>query len=110
MKDIMKKLYNIFIPVCGIFIVLSFQGYKGVSSNAEYNVKSVDTTRSLEPYFVHAASSPKAPDAEGFLQRWLLLEPINKPNRSNTVFTDSYIRKTESGRTAGNAWRNPVRQ
>jgi hypothetical protein len=24
----------------------------------------------------------------------MLLEPINKPNRSNTVFSDSYIRKT----------------
>jgi hypothetical protein len=32
----------------------------------------------------------KTPDADGFIQRWLLLEPINKPNRSNTVFTDSY--------------------
>ncbi len=51
-----------------------------------------DTTRNLAPYFKPAASSPKPTDAEGFLQRWLLLEPINKPNRSNTVFTDSYIR------------------
>ena len=52
----------------------------------------------LAPYFTPATSSPKAPDADGFLQRWLLLEPINKPNRGNTVFTDSYVRnafKTE---------------
>lgn len=48
--------------------------------------------RSLAPYFVPATSSPKAPDQDGFLQRWLLLEPIRKPNRSNTVFTDTYIR------------------
>ena len=48
--------------------------------------------RNLAPYFTPATSSPKAPDADGFLQRWLLLEPINKPNRSNTVFTDSYVR------------------
>ena len=46
----------------------------------------------LAPYFTPATSSPKAPDNDGFLQRWLLLEPINKPNRSNTVFTDSYVR------------------
>ncbi len=51
-----------------------------------------DTTRSIAPYFIPATSSPKAPDADGFLQRWLLLEPINKPNRTNTVFVDSYIR------------------
>ena len=36
--------------------------------------------------------APKAPDADGFLQRWLLLEPINKPNRTNTVFTGTYVR------------------
>ncbi len=52
-----------------------------------------DTTRSIAPYFTPATTKKKTPDAEGFIQRWLLLEPINKPNRSNTVFTDSYIRK-----------------
>jgi hypothetical protein len=46
----------------------------------------------LAPYFTPATSAPKSPDKDGFLQRWLLLEPINKPNRGNTVFTDSYIR------------------
>jgi hypothetical protein len=53
----------------------------------------IDTVRSIAPYFTKAQSTPKGPDTSGFIQRWLLLEPINKPNRSNTVFTDSYIRK-----------------
>jgi hypothetical protein len=48
--------------------------------------------RTIAPYFTPASSLPKAPDADGFLQRWLLLEPIAKPNRTNTVFTDSYVR------------------
>jgi hypothetical protein len=48
--------------------------------------------RTIAPYFTPATALPKAPDAQGFLQRWLLLEPINKPNRTNTVFTDSYVR------------------
>jgi hypothetical protein len=52
--------------------------------------------RSLAAYFSPATSVPKAPDADGFLQRWLLLEPINKPNRSNTVFTDTYVRSAFS--------------
>jgi hypothetical protein len=52
-----------------------------------------DTVRSIAAYFTPATKSKKTPDAEGFIQRWLLLEPINKPNRGNTVFTDSYIRK-----------------
>lgn len=51
-----------------------------------------DHPRSLAPYFTPATSAPKPPDQDGFLRRWLLLEPIRKPNRSNTVFTDSYIR------------------
>ncbi len=48
--------------------------------------------RTIAPYFVPATRVPRAPDVEGFLQRWLLLEPITKPNRTNTVFTDSYVR------------------
>jgi hypothetical protein len=51
-----------------------------------------DTARSIAPYFTPATTSIKTPDSKGFIQRWLLLEPIIKPNRSNTVFTDSYIR------------------
>jgi len=46
----------------------------------------------LAPFFDPATSTPKAPDADGFLQRWLLLEPIVKPNRSNTGFTGTYVR------------------
>ena len=42
---------------------------------------------------VPATGDFATPDKDGFLGRWLLLEPISKPNRSNTVFTDSYIRE-----------------
>ena len=51
-----------------------------------------DHPHNLAPYFTPAASSPRSPDKDGFLQRWMLLDPINKPNRSNTAFTDSYVR------------------
>jgi len=51
-----------------------------------------DTTRRLSPYFTQSTAKKKSPDPEGFIQRWLLLEPINKPIRSNTIFTDSYLR------------------
>ena len=53
----------------------------------------IDTTRSIAPYFTQVTASKKVPDPKGFIQRWLLLEPISKPNRGNTVFTDSYLRK-----------------
>ena len=43
-------------------------------------------------YFSKATAAPAAPDSEGFIRRWMLLEPIDKPNSGNTVFTDSYLR------------------
>jgi len=52
-----------------------------------------DTVRSIEQYFTPATKSKMTPDAEGFIRRWMLLEPISKPNRTNTVFTDSYLRQ-----------------
>jgi hypothetical protein len=88
----MKIFRNIMMLTLGIFVLLALQGYTGLSDNVARNITSSDTTHSLAPYFKQVTSSPKAPDADGFLQRWLLLEPINKPNRSNTVFTDSFIR------------------
>jgi len=49
--------------------------------------------RALLPFFTAVASRTKAPDSDGFLQRWLLLEPIVKPNRSNAGFTPTYVRE-----------------
>lgn len=46
------------------------------------------------PKYFSAASTPStSPDEQGFIRRWMLLEPINKPNRSNIVFTNSYLRE-----------------
>lgn len=45
------------------------------------------------PIFATPSKAPKSPDADGFLQRWLLLQPIIKPNRSNTGFAGTYVRK-----------------
>jgi len=72
---------------------LIFYGCSTASGGKLDSTTKSDTTRSIAPYFTPATKSKKAPDAEGFIQRWLLLEPINKPNRTNTVFTDSYLRK-----------------
>ena len=48
--------------------------------------------RSIAPYFTKVASPTKSPDPDGFLQRWLLLEPIPNGLRTNTGFTEAYIR------------------
>ncbi len=92
----MNMFRNIITLAFSLLVVLAFQGCSASSESTARGATSSDTAsdtaRSLAPYFTPATLSSKAPDAEGFLQRWLLLEPINKPNRSNTVFTDSYIR------------------
>ena len=46
---------------------------------------------SLQPFFTRASTSSKAPDADGYLQRWLLLDPITIPIRSNQQLTDSFV-------------------
>ena len=46
------------------------------------------------PKYFSPVTTPTAhPDREGFIRRWMLLEPIDKPNSGNTVFTDSYLRE-----------------
>ncbi|RZM19232.1 MAG: acetylxylan esterase [Pedobacter sp.] len=75
-----------------ILVELVVQGCSATSNRPGKVATKSDTTRSIAPYFTQATTSKKTPNAEGFIQRWLLLEPINKPNRSNTVFTDSYVR------------------
>ncbi len=51
---------------------------------------------SLAPYFVPAATGSTAVDEDGFIRRWMLLEPIAKPNRTNQLFTSDYVRKAFS--------------
>ena len=47
----------------------------------------------FDQYFteIKADAAPAKPDEKGFIRRWTIIEPINKPNSGNTVFTDSYI-------------------
>ena len=47
----------------------------------------------FDQYFeeIKADAAPVSPDENGYIRRWTIIEPINKPNSGNTVFTDSYI-------------------
>jgi len=89
---------QIVLPAVGFAILLS-SAVNNVSATTRppaFVVVKGDTTQSLAPYFSSATAVKSTPDAEGFIRRWLLLEPINKPNRSNVVFTDSYLKKAFS--------------
>jgi hypothetical protein len=50
----------------------------------------------ISPYFAPVSGQATTPDEDGFIRRWLLLEPIPMPIKSNVVFTDSYLKKTFS--------------
>ena len=80
----MNMLRKIAIPATAALAVLAFHVYSAAAAD--------DAPRSIAPFFTPATPGSKAPDAEGFLQRWLLLEPINKPNRGNTGFVGTYVR------------------
>ena len=54
----------------------------------------IEKTPQLETYFRPATKDFTTPDSEGFVRRWMLHDPISKPNRSNTVFTDTYLNET----------------
>lgn len=56
----------------------------------------IDTARTLSSYFTPATRLKKAPDAKGFIQRWLVLEPVKKDITRNNIFTDNYLRTTFS--------------
>ena len=61
-------------------------------AGARVKKDKVDLSESLKGYFSPVRDAAAVPDDDGFIRRWLLLEPISKPNRSNNVFTDSYTR------------------
>ena len=53
-----------------------------------------DTTHSLTAHFTVATNVKKAPDAKGFIQRWMVLEPVRKDIARNNIFTENYLRTT----------------
>jgi len=50
--------------------------------------------RGPAPNLTAPDSATKAPDPDGFLQRWLILEPIRVAIRNNGELTDSFVQKT----------------
>jgi hypothetical protein len=83
----MKKTPILRIALVSAVVLLSCTAAFG-----QKKAKKIDVGEALSGYFTLATDEAATPDAKGFIRRWLLLEPISKPNRSNTVFTDSYIR------------------
>lgn len=78
----MSKIKSFLLSAVTLFLSMT------VGIHAENNSEA----HSLAPYFSLPANDAAKPNPDGFIGRWLMLEPIEKPNRTNTVFTDSYLR------------------
>ena len=78
---------------CRTLLVLILAAIPAVTGYAQKKNAKIDVAEALKGYFTPAVSASSAPDADGFIRRWMILEPISKPNLSNSVFTDSYTRE-----------------
>lgn len=73
-------------------ILLSAAAITGYAQSSAWSASSAGENNI---YFTQVEKkSVSTPDENGFIRRWSLLEPIDWPNRSNTVFTDSYLNET----------------
>ncbi len=88
----MTRLRKLALFELVVVAALIYQDFYATTGCAARAAAPDNVPRSIAPYFTPATLAPKSPDADGFLQRWLLLEPINQSIRSNAVFTDSYVR------------------
>ncbi|MEO8887121.1 MAG: hypothetical protein ABI367_13740 [Mucilaginibacter sp.] len=102
----MNRKHSSLLPVMAFVVLFGLQagainafaqgpgaGGPGRRSNMPPIPLAGDTTHTLTNSFTPATNVKKAPDANGFIQRWLVLEPI-KNNRSNSTMTVSYLNTT----------------
>ncbi|MBQ9878323.1 MAG: acetylxylan esterase [Bacteroidales bacterium] len=61
-------------------------------AHGQKKMKNTDVAQALQGYFTLATEGSVSPDSEGFIRRWMLLDPISKPNSTNQVFTKKYTR------------------
>ncbi len=85
----MNKNFKLILAV-GMTAVLVGCGSNGSTIDPQ---RIANRNVEFDQYFteIKADAAPAKPDENGFIRRWTIIEPINKPNSGNTVFTDSYI-------------------
>lgn len=102
--DYMNIKWNSLLPVMAFVLLSGLQiggntalaqgmgmGMGQRSSLPEIPIKG-DTARTISRYFIEGNTAKKTPDANGFIQRWMVLEPVKKNISRNSVFTDEYLR------------------
>ncbi|QDK81883.1 acetylxylan esterase [Spirosoma sp. KCTC 42546] len=100
----MNRTYKYLLPLISV-IVLSGVQLGGLTAFAQGPGQRIplppiplkgDTTHTLSKHFTLASAAQKSPNAKGFIQRWMVLEPVKKDIVRNNIFTDNYLRTTFS--------------
>lgn len=81
-------MYNFFNKIVRLFCLCVF-----LFGHSSADAQNRNLPADINPYFGPVGKQPVMPNAAGFIQRWLLLEPISMPVKSNVVFTDSYLKE-----------------
>lgn len=79
---------NFFNKIVRLFCLCVF-----LFGHSSADAQNKELPADINPYFGPVGKQPVMPNAAGFIQRWLLLEPISMPVKSNVVFTDSYLKE-----------------
>ena len=82
----MKNIFRILILTSVLLAAL------GTTAQGQKKMKNSDVETALKGYFTLADNGSVSPDSKGFIKRWMLLDPISKPNSTNQVFTQKYTR------------------
>lgn len=101
----MCKKHKVSLPITALLVLVSLLTTSHLSAQAPgappRPVQQLppiplvtDTTHTLTRHFIPASTSRKTPDAKGFIQRWMVLEPVKKDIARNSIFTDTYLRST----------------
>jgi hypothetical protein len=97
----MKKLMYAFYSAFSILILLSTQIFNNQAIAQPTGPPRTplppipikgDTTHALTRHFRMATKTKIAPYTNGFIHRWLVMEPIKKDIARNNIFTDNFLR------------------
>jgi len=88
----MNKLKLIYFVVLMMLASAAFAIYAADTATQTKPTEFGNVAQSLPFYLTRSTTAEKAPDDNGFIQRWLLLEPIRQLSlRSNQQLTDSFV-------------------
>jgi hypothetical protein len=90
MNKYMLTCFMVSILMTGIVPVM----FAAEPATPNQSIASGNAVGDLTPYLKRSTSAEKNPDVRGFIQRWLLLEPIRQTSlRSNQQLTDSFVQR-----------------